>query len=81
MLIHVGLDTVNMKGQGFEPAVSMGDKVKAGDLLVKVDRALFESNNISLITPVIVCNSSQFPLKDITTETTVKANETVLFHF
>lgn len=81
LLIHVGLDTVNLKGEGFEPAVQAGDKVKAGDLLVKVDRDLFVQNNISLITPVIVCNSAQYPLKDVCTEATVTAKETVLFRF
>ena len=37
MLIHVGVDTVEMKGDGFSPKVKEGDKVKKGDLLLEMD--------------------------------------------
>ena len=41
ILIHVGIDTVNLKGQGFETLVSENDKVKQGQPLLKVDLALY----------------------------------------
>ncbi len=53
VLIHFGLDTVNLKGEGFEAFVKQGDKVTAGDLLLKVDVAAIESKVPSITTPII----------------------------
>ncbi len=54
ILIHVGLDTVNLNGQGFECCVKVGDKVKRGESLLKVDRNYMNSKNINLLTPMII---------------------------
>lgn len=54
ILIHVGLDTVNLNGQGFDVFVKVGDKVRQGDTLLKIDRSYMESKNIDLITPMII---------------------------
>lgn len=56
ILIHFGLETVSLKGQGFTPHVKVGDKVKVGDLIAEVDIKLLKSNNINLITPVLICD-------------------------
>lgn len=56
ILIHFGLETVSLKGQGFTPHVKVGDKVKFGDLIAEVDIKLLKSNNINLITPVLICD-------------------------
>ncbi|MFV0289210.1 MAG: PTS glucose transporter subunit IIA [Mycoplasmatales bacterium] len=53
ILIHVGLDTVNLKGEGFTAHVKAGDKVQAGDLLLEVDFDNIEPKVPSIITPVI----------------------------
>ncbi len=52
LLIHVGIDTVEMEGEGFEPKVQMGDKVKQGDVLVVVDLKAVEEAGKSLVSPV-----------------------------
>ena len=52
-LIHVGIDTVNLKGEGFTAHVKIGDKVKSGDLLLEVDFDGISSKVPSIITPVI----------------------------
>lgn len=57
ILMHIGLETVNMKGEGFETFVQEGDKVKAGQKLVTFDMALINEKATSTITPVIVTNS------------------------
>ncbi len=54
LLIHVGLDTVNLKGEGFTAHVQSGDKVKAGDVLVEFDLEYIRANAPSTITPIIV---------------------------
>ncbi|KXZ40324.1 PTS system, glucose subfamily, IIA component [Alkalithermobacter thermoalcaliphilus JW-YL-7 = DSM 7308] len=56
VLIHFGIDTVNMGGEGFEALVSEGDKVKAGQLILKVDIDKIKDKVPSLITPVIFTN-------------------------
>lgn len=56
ILVHVGLETVSLKGEGFKVHVKSGDRVKKGDLIAEVDLELLKSRNINIITPVIVCN-------------------------
>ncbi|WP_019392952.1 glucose-specific PTS transporter subunit IIBC [Priestia filamentosa] len=56
VLIHVGIDTVNLKGEGFEALVSQGDDVKKGDPLLKVDLEFVKENAPSIITPIIFTN-------------------------
>ncbi len=56
VLIHLGIDTVNLKGEGFEVFVNVGDEVKAGDKLVKMDLTFIEANAKSSISPVIFTN-------------------------
>jgi glucose PTS system EIICBA or EIICB component len=59
ILIHVGIDTVKLKGEGFEALVSEGDQVKAGQPLLKVDLSYIEGKATSLITPIVFTNLSQ----------------------
>lgn len=60
VLIHVGLDTVNLKGEGYEAHVSAGDKVKKGDLLLSVDLDKIKEAGYDTITPVIICNTDDY---------------------
>ncbi len=57
LLIHVGLETVGMGGEGFEGHVKEGDKVKVGDPLISVDLDLVKEKAASTITPVIITNA------------------------
>lgn len=56
VLVHVGLDTVKMKGDGFEPLVAAGDSVTAGQPLINVDLQKIEAAGYPTVTPVIVMN-------------------------
>lgn len=56
VLVHVGLETVALNGEGFTVHVKEGDKVKAGDLVAEVDLKFLDSKNINPITPVIICD-------------------------
>ncbi|WP_432631027.1 PTS transporter subunit IIBC [Brotaphodocola sp.] len=55
LLIHVGLETVSLKGECFEVFVKPGDRVKAGQKLAKVDLEFLKEKKISAVTPVLVC--------------------------
>ncbi len=56
LLLHIGIDTVELQGKGFAPKVKEGDRVKAGDLLAEVDLALLRESGYSTLTPLIVTN-------------------------
>ncbi len=60
LLIHIGLDTVQLNGEGFHVAVKQGQKVKQGDLLVEVDLEKILEKGYSVITPVLVTNPDQY---------------------
>jgi glucose-specific phosphotransferase system IIA component len=59
-LIHIGLDTVNLKGEGFESFVKEGDTVKLGDLLIKADLNVIKANNYSPMTPIVIVNTEDY---------------------
>lgn len=57
VLVHFGIDTVNLKGQGFSSYVNEGDRVKKGDLVAEVDMSLMKEKNINTVTPVLICDA------------------------
>ncbi|OKL36131.1 glucose-specific PTS transporter subunit IIBC [Domibacillus mangrovi] len=59
VLIHFGIDTVKLKGEGFESLISEGDIVKAGQPLLKVDLDYVSENATSTITPIIFTNLAE----------------------
>lgn len=59
LLIHVGIDTVQLDGKGFEVLCQVGDKVEAGTPLVRFDRGVIEEAGYSLVTPVLVTNTKK----------------------
>jgi sugar PTS system EIIA component len=56
ILLHIGLETVAMNGEGFEAFVKEGDKVKPGDKLITFDLNLIKEKAASTITPIIITN-------------------------
>ena len=60
MLIHIGLDTVKLKGEAFTSHVKAGDKVKAGDLLIEFDIEKIKEVGYDIVTPVVICNTAEF---------------------
>lgn len=80
LLIHVGIDTVSLKGAGFTAHVKTGDLVKAGQLLLEFDMNHIQQAGLSTITPVIVPSGLEAVASiEVTASSHVKANqETVL---
>ena len=60
ILIHVGLETVNLEGKYFTICAHNGDKVRKGDLLVEFDLEGILSEGYNTVTPMLVCNSSDY---------------------
>lgn len=78
ILIHIGLDTVNLKGEHFKSFVKADDRVKAGDLLVEFDISKITEAGYDVITPVVICNSDNFPeLKTITGKAVKELDEII----
>lgn len=67
VLIHIGMDTVQLDGKGFTPKVKVGDKVTAGQLLIDCDLDIIRDAGYSTVTPIIVTNSDEY-LDVLTTE-------------
>ncbi|GGC96793.1 PTS system glucose-specific EIIA component [Thalassobacillus devorans] len=63
VLVHIGLETVGMNGEGFEASVKQGDKVKTGQTLVTFDLSKIEGQASSTVTPVIITNSNEYTLE------------------
>ena len=59
LLIHVGMDTVQLNGKGFQPFAAEGDKVKKGQKLLEFDRKLIQEAGYSLVTPILVTNAEE----------------------
>lgn len=60
LLIHIGLETVELNGQYFESFVETGQKIKAGDMLIKVDIEKLKELGYDITTPVIVTNTDHY---------------------
>jgi PTS system glucose-specific IIA component len=56
ILIHIGLDTVELKGEGFKSYVKVGDEVKVGDKLLEVDLDFIRKSGRSTVSPIIITN-------------------------
>ena len=58
VLVHVGIDTVGLKGEGFTVLAQKGDQVRAGDPMITVDVTLVRSKDLSMCSPVVVLDSA-----------------------
>jgi len=61
LLIHIGIDTVKMNGEGFKAFVKDGEEIKAGQKLIEFDPHLISEKAKSLVTPIVITNPDAFP--------------------
>ena len=78
LLIHVGMDTVQLDGKGFTPLAKAGDKVKKGQKLLEFDKELIKAEGYSTVTPVLISNFDQFDEIIATDEKKVQAGDVFL---
>lgn len=60
LLVHVGLETVGLKGKGFTAHKKAGDRVEKGDLILTADFDVIKGEGLDTIIPVIVCNTDEY---------------------
>lgn len=81
ILVHIGMDTITLKGEGFIRLKEAGTKVKAGEEIIKIDREFIKSKGLSLDTPVLVTNPDEFKGFEYFTGAEVKAGKDTVFSF
>jgi PTS system glucose-specific IIA component len=67
LIVHVGLDTIELRGAGFEKLAAEGDRVEAGQPLVRFDLEEIRAAGYDPVTPVVVTNADEHPVGDLTT--------------
>ena len=78
ILLHIGIDTVGMNGEGFKPYVKVGDKVKTGDNLIGFSKAVIAAHGLRDVTMMIVTNGEECPAVRLLTGMDAVAGETVV---
>ena len=78
ILMHIGMDTVNLQGHGFETLVAKGDEVKAGDELVKFDIDAIHAKGYVVMTPIVVTNSKDYEKITVVSQGNVKVGQEIL---
>lgn len=73
LLIHIGINTVDLNGEGFTAHVSEGDSVKQGDLLISFDKDFITKKGFKTVTPVIVTNPEDFDAVNMTASGKISA--------
>ena len=73
ILLHVGMDTVSLEGEGFEVLTEVEAKVEPGDPLIKFDEAFLKSKEMDTLTMIVVTNPGDFQPEQFLTNKEVKA--------
>lgn len=79
ILIHIGMDTVQLEGKGFTPYVEAGQKIKQGDVLVDVDIDYIKSQGKSLVTPIVFTDGRDVELLKINEQVQAGAKNIIKF--
>lgn len=78
LLLHIGIDTVQLKGEGFDVKIVSGDKVKTGTKIAEVDLEILRKNGINPHTPLILTEPQNYKITQVH-EGTVAGGRDVLF--
>ncbi len=65
ILLHIGIDTVKLKGEGFNIKIVSGDRVKAGTKIAEIDLEILEKNSIPKHTPVVLTESQNYSITKV----------------
>ena len=78
VLLHIGLETVGLQGEGFNVLVNQGDEIKCGQPLVEIDREFIESKNLPLITMMVVTNPNGYTPNTFNIDQDVSSDTTIM---
>ncbi len=78
ILLHIGIDTVELNGKGFAPMIEQGAKVRAGDVLIEFDQDVVACNAPSLVSVIAIANSDAFEVVERAADVVLKAGESPL---
>ena len=78
LIVHYGIDTVKYGGKGFDMKVSVGQKVKAGDILYHCDMEFFRAYSVDLTSPIVVTNGDLFKIIRKKLKNGVKTGEEIM---
>lgn len=78
VLMHIGLETVGLRGKGFSPKVKVGDRVKMGDTLIEFDADYVATHARSLLTQIVITNSDRVVKFDPNSGNVTASREVVL---
>lgn len=81
ILLHIGLDTVSLNGEGFRVFVKEKDKVKQGDRLMEFDRELIEAKGLETTCILVLTNSDEYPNAEYLSGMEATQNETEICRF
>jgi PTS system N-acetylglucosamine-specific IIC component len=81
IIVHIGVDTVKLRGQGFKRLAQAGTRVKAGDPVLELDLDYLNAHAVSVLSPVVLSNAEEFGALDQLASGTVVAGQSVLFKF
>ncbi len=80
VLVHIGIDTVELKGKGFNSLVKTGDKVKLGTPIAEVDLSLVEKEGYNTTSMVVVTNSDKIRSLKVFENPSVKAGDKAMIY-
>jgi phosphocarrier protein FPr len=78
ILLHIGIDTVELNGKGFAPMIEQGAKVRAGDVLIEFDQDVIARNAPSLVSVIAIANSDAFEVVERAGSGTLRAGQSPL---
>lgn len=81
ILVHIGIDTVSLNGEGFEQLAEQGTKVKAGTPIIKINPDFIKEKGFSLITPVLITNPDNFTTINAIENIDAVAKETTIIEY
>lgn len=78
-IVHIGVDTVKLGGQGFKRLTTPGRPIKAGEPVLEIDLGYLTAHAASIISPVVLSNADEFELYEVRAKGVVEAGKTILF--
>lgn len=79
ILVHIGIDTVALKGEHFTTYVKSDDKVKKGDLLIEFDIEKIKAAGYQVVTPIVICNTADYKKVETISNSHVKTLDDIIY--